>query len=537
MARRMNEGKETWHRLLEWDRGQAPAERLAAILLHNDGFQNVDPSHPLGGKDGKKDIVFFEKESKWIAGIYFPRGQKTFKDIKDKFIDDFGGVTTNQASGFVFITNQELRLAERQELCEVDTSINIVIYHLERIATMLNTPVNYGVRLEFLDIEMTKEEQLSFFAGISSLPISQKKPDISLKGVLENKPVSSAHAYTRNWTDSCLLRKKEQKIREIYEQVKKIRVSEKDKVEFSESKVVDIQDDDSSLSKYIGSEEMIAFKERMSKIDLSGLVSVKDVEISSDIQKTITEYCEKKGLLICNNFFVLGNLKKSISTIVLPFGNSKPSLEGTDEEQAKYNKLIELYWEIDEYNEYYDYFFALQEKYYVKCVISNTGTSFDEDIDVKMIFPRGCICYSKNLPIPGYSFIKMFNENSLEEKLFMMEPVVDIDGFSNYPPAYSYHMPDINMTILMQGKSVSEKYEEYKEIYYDAMDQLFCYTVYSDTNHDVFSFNIPYLKQNTNMGFPTILVFNSLPQEVEFEIRSKHLSDVVIGSMKIIEHD
>lgn len=63
MARRMNEGKETWHRLLEWDRGQAPAERLAAILLHNDGFQNVDPSHPLGGKDGKKDIVFLKKRA------------------------------------------------------------------------------------------------------------------------------------------------------------------------------------------------------------------------------------------------------------------------------------------------------------------------------------------------------------------------------------------------------------------------------------------------------------------------------------------
>jgi hypothetical protein len=38
------------------------------------------------------------------------------------------------------------------------------IYHLERTATILNAPQNYGIRLEFLDIEMSKEEQLGFFA-------------------------------------------------------------------------------------------------------------------------------------------------------------------------------------------------------------------------------------------------------------------------------------------------------------------------------------------------------------------------------------
>ena len=43
---RRNDGRETWHRLLEWDKGQAPAERLAAVVLlsDGDGFRNVDPS-------------------------------------------------------------------------------------------------------------------------------------------------------------------------------------------------------------------------------------------------------------------------------------------------------------------------------------------------------------------------------------------------------------------------------------------------------------------------------------------------------------
>ena len=68
------EGREAWHRLLEWDKGQAPSERLAALLLSNEGFKNVDPSHPLGGKDGLKDMMLSYNGSKWIGAVYFPRG-------------------------------------------------------------------------------------------------------------------------------------------------------------------------------------------------------------------------------------------------------------------------------------------------------------------------------------------------------------------------------------------------------------------------------------------------------------------------------
>jgi hypothetical protein len=155
---------ETWHRLLEWDKGQAPSERLAAILLQGEGFTNADPSHPLGGQDGLKDIVMMFEGNKWIAGVYFPRDQQTFSIIKSKFLSDGQGVKKNDAYGFVFFTNQELRLAERTELVESCKNTEVEIYHLERIASLLNLPQNYGVRLEFLDIDMTKEEQVALYS-------------------------------------------------------------------------------------------------------------------------------------------------------------------------------------------------------------------------------------------------------------------------------------------------------------------------------------------------------------------------------------
>lgn len=161
---RMSEGRETFNRLLNWDRGQAPSERLAAIILSKEGFKGIDPSHPLGGKDGLKDMTLSFDGKRWIGAVYFPRGQQTFSDIKNKFTHDLEGIKANNAEGLAFVTNQELRLRERKMLSELALDIDVQIYHLERISSLLNTPSFYGIRMEFLEIEMSKEEQLAFFA-------------------------------------------------------------------------------------------------------------------------------------------------------------------------------------------------------------------------------------------------------------------------------------------------------------------------------------------------------------------------------------
>jgi hypothetical protein len=136
------------------------------VFLSMNGFSNADPSHPLGGPDGLKDLICERDGKKWIAAAYFPKGQKGFKEIRKKFEHDLKGVEKNSAEGIAFVTNQELSLGEREELGSVRSETLSDIFHLERLACTLNTAHFYGVRLEFLDIEMTKEDQLSFFATV-----------------------------------------------------------------------------------------------------------------------------------------------------------------------------------------------------------------------------------------------------------------------------------------------------------------------------------------------------------------------------------
>lgn len=144
---------ETWHRLREWTYGQAPSERLAAQILLDQGYTDFDPSHPLGGKDGGKDALCRKNGQPWLMAVYFSRGQQSLKAIQTKLQNDLAGVAKNNVMGIAFVTNQELSLSERATLNGLCAPASLELFHLERIATLLDQPRMVQVRQQFLYID------------------------------------------------------------------------------------------------------------------------------------------------------------------------------------------------------------------------------------------------------------------------------------------------------------------------------------------------------------------------------------------------
>lgn len=158
--------------LLNWRKGSTYAERLMSSALAIEGYEHIDPQSPIGGPDGTKDIVCTKLGLKYIAGCYFPSSEVRFSEISSKFNSDLQGAIKNDAKGFIFFTNQKLTIAERENLVKIakKTSINISdIFHLERIRSILDSPKGYGLRLEYLDIAMKPEEQLSYISEYNRL--------------------------------------------------------------------------------------------------------------------------------------------------------------------------------------------------------------------------------------------------------------------------------------------------------------------------------------------------------------------------------
>ena len=73
-------------RLSFWRDGSTKSERLAAAALKLSGYEEIDPQNPLGGPDGKKDIVCIKGGVRWVAAVFFPGGPKSFPAVKKKYL-------------------------------------------------------------------------------------------------------------------------------------------------------------------------------------------------------------------------------------------------------------------------------------------------------------------------------------------------------------------------------------------------------------------------------------------------------------------
>jgi len=139
---------------------------LCAGLLQVSGFSDIDPQCPLGGRDGRKDILCTRDGQGWLAAAYFPSKHSDFKAVKKKFHEDFEGVARHSRHGFVFLVNQHVTPGERTELERCASPTPVDIYHLERMRSILDSPKGYGLRLEYLRIPMTEEEQHSLWSAM-----------------------------------------------------------------------------------------------------------------------------------------------------------------------------------------------------------------------------------------------------------------------------------------------------------------------------------------------------------------------------------
>lgn len=149
-----------------WRSGPTQAERLAAALLRLEGYAGVEPQAPLGGPDGRADILCSRGGYAYVAAVYFPPTEQSFNDVVKKFNHDLVGATRRGRNAFAFFTNQRLTRSEREALKQraLNQKLECEVYDVERIAGALDEAAGYGLRAAYLGLPMTDAEQISYFA-------------------------------------------------------------------------------------------------------------------------------------------------------------------------------------------------------------------------------------------------------------------------------------------------------------------------------------------------------------------------------------
>ncbi|WP_027343596.1 hypothetical protein [Hamadaea tsunoensis] len=89
----------------------------------------------------------------------------------------------------MFVVNQQLTTGQRRTLLGENRDIDH-LYHLERIRSLLDSPLGYGLRLEYLRRPMTAEEQVAF--------VNARKRDAVLRMMIDKAPNDLVAAEARS---------------------------------------------------------------------------------------------------------------------------------------------------------------------------------------------------------------------------------------------------------------------------------------------------------------------------------------------------
>lgn len=226
----------------------------------------------------------------------------------------------------------------------------------------------------------------------------------------------------------------------------------------------------------------------------------KPVDIDEEEKEFIVAMAEHLGCKLPDSFFELGNLNRD-SLTVDSFGGSK--LNGTQEEKQKYRKIKELHETISKALEWAPVENAFSGINCIKLAVQNCGKAIDEDLEITFEVPK--------------------------------ESLITLDEFPKFNNAeMGYLLKDCNMSILFGIESTSEciGYSEseqnrrtfyrshsygllgyvpdYSDDFINELKNVFCYAFYPNQNKYIVKLKIDYIKHNTTVAFPTILLVKNV---------------------------
>ena len=331
-----------------------------------------------------------------------------------------------------------------------------------------------------------------------------------------------------------LVRDKEDIIKKLIEEISSITLTQSSEKLLEEPKfeISDEELQEMTVGDIIdASESKKISKQQWYRLMGAKLPEYKKVEIDGEQRGLVSDFCQKHGINLNSDFYFLGNLQQEIKfAIINTFGNSSTSYLGSESEQEKYKLLEDLIYKLREYNHAVEFLESIDSMPCVSLQIENQGNTFDEDIDVKLFIEQGCFAGIDDITEPGLFFLEEAVELKVPKALFCGHSDADIKDYSNYPI-----IPYVSQTFSNPFKSSSEEIEEQREEYQEMMENVFCYDLRENNEDDILCFNIPYLKQNTKMFFPSYLFFRKKPKNLRYEIQSKHSPEVYKGTLELVD--
>lgn len=240
-------------------------------------------------------------------------------------------------------------------------------------------------------------------------------------------------------------------------------------------------------------------------------------QLPEGVIKWINVGADKLGYKTDEKFFSLGGLKESITSVALLYGGK--DLVGTSDEKAKYNDLIKLSDEIKklighmQVEGYYSNLIGIQ------FIVCNTGTQYDEDIDIELHISKDAIMLHSELDVPSES---IDSDDWCFEDIFEIHACKHFIDYASTSKKFHSYVPASNPLPLFTNIDYAEEYRE-------TLDEIFDYTIYEDGGNVIIKVHMDYLKQHNCAAFPTWIFLRNAEEypDIEYRITSKNKAEIV----------
>ena len=488
----------------------------------------------------------------WSTNSFSQFGDKPQNILNTQFVNDcdlcvallgtrFGTPTDNYDSGTEEEIEKMLEQNKQVFLYFVERNVDPSKIDVEQYKKVQEFQTKYAEKGVYTIVKTADELRTSFQNALSLYFIklvapytTQLQPTLAPKLVItsEDKEGTSIIPFHTCYQNIKLVIDKENDIIKLIEQISTIEVTpslEKTHEEH-ESEISDEELQEMTVADIMNVSE----NKKISTIQFHRLMGTKPpeykkVEIDDTNRQLLSAFCEKYNIILESDFYSLGNLQQQVQYGIIPtFRESVIEYLGSESEQEKYKLFETVLHELREYNHMIEFFKGIDKMPCISLEIQNKGNTFDEDIDVKIFIEKECYADVDSIPIPGLFFLERAVELQVPKYIFAGNSHADIEEFSNYP-VFSYIPQSFSNPFKTREEEIAEQCEEYQQM----LEYVFCYDLRETKDDDILCFNIPYLKQNAKMFFPSYLFFAKKPKNLRYEIRSKHSPEVYKGTLTL----
>lgn len=246
------------------------------------------------------------------------------------------------------------------------------------------------------------------------------------------------------------------------------------------------------------------------------------VEINDGEKELIENIGQRLNIEIPSNFYDFGNLSINPLKGAIPYGGS---IEGTIEEKKKYKQIKLLLTTIKNFIDWVPFEEAFSGLRCVKIALTNIGKVIDEDVEIRLVIRKDALLLINDFPKLDVNTMKVLLNN------YDINEIFGISSTAEYNDYVSSKTDRLNITRIAPNIGLLNYDRNYHQDFHDALEDAFCYSVYSNEDNYIVKLKIDYIKHNTSVAFPSVIFLKTDITYLEYQISSKNSPEVMVGRL------